>query len=121
MAELANYVIALATVALLLTATLYGLRWWMAQGGKAGLFKDRAPKRLAIVDQIAVDARRRLLLIRRDDMEHLIMIGGPSDIVIETAITSEAARPANPADTSKIAERAAAHSTLGNWKRTAQP
>lgn len=42
--------------------------------------------RLAIVDAASVDARRRLVLIRRDNTEHLLMIGGPTDIVIEPNI-----------------------------------
>ena len=33
-----------------------------------------------------VDQRRKLILIRRDDVEHLIMVGGPVDMVVETSI-----------------------------------
>ena len=42
--------------------------------------------RLSIVDVEEVDGRRRLVLIRRDRVEHLVMIGGPSDLVIESGI-----------------------------------
>lgn len=42
--------------------------------------------RLAVVDAEEVDGRRRLVLVRRDGVEHLLMIGGPSDIVIESGI-----------------------------------
>ncbi len=38
--------------------------------------------RLQIVESTVVDARRRLVLVRRDDVEHLIMIGGPADLVV---------------------------------------
>src|SRR5690606_36399351 len=34
----------------------------------------------------AVDSHRRLILIRRDDVEHLILIGGPTDVVVEQNI-----------------------------------
>ncbi len=47
--------------------------------------RGRLP-RLAVIDAAAVDGRRRLVLVRRDNVEHLIMIGGPSDIVIEPNI-----------------------------------
>ncbi len=47
--------------------------------------KNRQP-RLQVLDAAAVDTRRRLVLVRRDDVEHLIMIGGPTDIVIESRI-----------------------------------
>lgn len=49
--------------------------------------KNRQP-RLQVLDAAAVDTRRRLVLVRRDDTEHLIMIGGPTDIVIETGISA---------------------------------
>ncbi|UXN59851.1 flagellar biosynthetic protein FliO [Phyllobacterium zundukense] len=42
--------------------------------------------RLSVTDAAAVDNRRRLVLVRRDDVEHLILIGGPSDLVIEQNI-----------------------------------
>ncbi len=37
--------------------------------------RNRQP-RLQVLDAAAVDARRRLVLVRRDDVEHLILIGG---------------------------------------------
>ncbi len=90
----------------------YGSRFLLAAGG-VGLallllilvlwvIRSRAPSpfvrggrnrqpRLQVLDAAAVDARRRLVLVRRDDVEHLIMIGGPSDIVIESRILPAAA------------------------------
>ncbi|MGG7518705.1 flagellar biosynthetic protein FliO [Allorhizobium undicola] len=61
------------------------------------ILKNRAPSpfvrggrsrqpRLQVLDAAAVDARRRLVLVRRDNVEHLILIGGPSDIVVESGI-----------------------------------
>jgi len=50
------------------------------------LFGPRPAKRLDIVEQSNLDGRRRLVLIRRDDVEHLIMTGGPVDVLIETGI-----------------------------------
>ena len=47
--------------------------------------RGRQP-RLAVIDAAAVDARRRLILIKRDNVEHLVMIGGPTDIVVESNI-----------------------------------
>src|SRR5690606_34692475 len=49
--------------------------------------KNRQP-RLQVLDAAAVDTRRRLVLVRRDEVEHLAMIGGPTDIVIESGIKS---------------------------------
>ena len=52
--------------------------------------------RLAVMDAAAVDSQRRLVLVRRDDIEHLILIGGPTDVVVERDIRLHAAtrRPA---------------------------
>lgn len=62
----------------------------------ASLSSNRRAKqaRLAITDAAKVDDRRSLVLLRRDDVEHLIMIGGPTDIVIEGDIRRNA--PARP-------------------------
>jgi flagellar protein FliO/FliZ len=42
--------------------------------------------RLGISEYHEIDKDRRLVLVRRDDYEHLILIGGPQDVVIETGI-----------------------------------
>jgi hypothetical protein len=56
--------------------------------------------RLAVMDATAIDSHRRLVLVRRDDIEHLLLIGGPTDVVVERDIRLVAARrpPAAPAD-----------------------
>ncbi|MDB5508298.1 MAG: flagellar biosynthesis protein FliO, partial [Hyphomicrobiales bacterium] len=47
--------------------------------------RSRQP-RLGIVDAFDLDRQRQLVLVRRDNVEHLIMIGGPNDLLIEPAI-----------------------------------
>jgi len=47
--------------------------------------RGRQP-RLAVINAASVDGRRRLVLVRRDDVEHLLLIGGPTDVVIESNI-----------------------------------
>jgi hypothetical protein len=59
------------------------------------LFKPRPEPRLGVVEQASVDGRRRLVLIRRDDVEHLIMTGGPVDVVIENGINAARPEPAS--------------------------
>jgi hypothetical protein len=67
--------------------------------------KNRQP-RLQVLDAAAVDARRRLVLVRRDDVEHLIMIGGPTDIVIESRISDGSKETAVPAASFEVATSA---------------
>jgi len=42
--------------------------------------------RLAVLEAIQIDQRRRLVLFRRDTTEHLILIGGATDLVVEQGI-----------------------------------
>jgi flagellar protein FliO/FliZ len=72
-------VLALFLAALWLYRRLGGARIGAAAG------RGRQP-RLAVIDAASVDARRRLVLIRRDNVEHLVLIGGPTDIVVEQNI-----------------------------------
>jgi hypothetical protein len=76
--------------AFIVVLALIGLTAWLVRrfgathlGATAA--RGRQP-RLAVIDAAAVDGRRRLVLIRRDNVEHLLMIGGPSDVVIEPNI-----------------------------------
>ena len=69
--------------------------------------KNRQP-RLQVLDAAAVDTRRRLVLVRRDDTEHLIMIGGPTDIVIESGISTGAKPAAIPVEEALAVARVAA-------------
>jgi flagellar protein FliO/FliZ len=69
---------------------LIGLAAWLVRrfaGNRLGAntTRGRMP-RLAVIDAAAVDGRRRLVLVRRDNIEHLLMIGGPTDIVVESNI-----------------------------------
>jgi hypothetical protein len=54
------------------------------------LFAPRL-RRLAFVERAALDGGRKLLLVRRDDVEHLVLVGGPIDLVVETGIRSAGA------------------------------
>jgi hypothetical protein len=47
--------------------------------------RGRQP-RLAVINAASIDGRRRLVLVQRDDVEHLLLIGGPTDVVIESNI-----------------------------------
>ncbi|WP_454626448.1 flagellar biosynthetic protein FliO [Bradyrhizobium cenepequi] len=69
---------------------LIGLAAWLVRrfaGNRLGANANRGRMpRLAVIDAAAVDGRRRLVLVRRDNVEHLLMIGGPTDIVVEPNI-----------------------------------
>ena len=67
-----------AAFALAVTLGLFGLGVWaMRRFGPAGLFKftPQAHRRLAIVESLTLDASRRLVLVRCDAHERLILLG----------------------------------------------
>ena len=74
-----QFFIAFLIVLALIVLTFWAIRRFGGIGLGAGAARGRQP-RLAVIDAAAVDGRRRLVLIRRDNVEHLLMIGGPSDI-----------------------------------------
>jgi len=81
----------LAVAAILFVIAIGALMVWAFRAffsGHSGAqgFLRPLDKRLGVVETAPVDARRKLLLVRRDDVEHLIMIGGPLDLLLETGI-----------------------------------
>ena len=76
--------LAFGVVIILLAVFFWGLRRFGGERlGNSGA-RGRQP-RLAVIDAATVDGRRRLVLIRRDNVEHLLIIGGPTDVVVEPA------------------------------------
>ncbi len=110
-----------AFVAVLALIFLVG---WLARrfaGNRLGANTNRSRMpRLAVIDAAAVDGRRRLVLVRRDNVEHLLMIGGPTDIVVEPnivrAMPGRDQLPARPAVASPDAQaRIAPIPEPGGW------
>ncbi|GJD59670.1 flagellar biosynthetic protein FliO [Methylobacterium dankookense] len=75
-------IFAILTVVVLLVRRLSG--GGLAIPGRNGT-RGRQP-RLGIVDVYELDRQRQLILLRRDNVEHLLLVGGPNDVVIERNI-----------------------------------
>src|SRR5277367_7151670 len=77
-------------LAFLIVLGLIGATAWAVRRFGSGRLGNSSARgrmpRLAVIDHAAVDARRRLILVRRDNVEHLLMIGGPTDVVVEPNI-----------------------------------
>jgi flagellar protein FliO/FliZ len=76
-------------VAFLIVLGVIGAIWWIVRrfgSGRLGASTRGRQPRLGVIDHARVDNRRLLILVRRDNVEHLLMIGGPSDIVVEPNI-----------------------------------
>src|SRR3954465_5801722 len=76
--------------AFVLVLALIGAVAWLVRrfaGNRLGANANRGRMpRLAVIDAAAGDGRPRLVLVRRDNIEHLLMIGDPTDIVVESNI-----------------------------------
>ncbi len=97
-------------LAFLIVLGLIGAAAWAVRRFGSGRYgstgqRGRQP-RLAVIDHASVDARRRLILIRRDNVEHLLLIGGPTDVVVEPNIVRAmpASREAPAARAPAVAE-----------------
>ncbi|MEX2311113.1 MAG: flagellar biosynthetic protein FliO [Rhodospirillales bacterium] len=58
-------------------------------GFPVGATKFGEGRRIQVVEVSPLDSRRKLVLIRRDDVEHLLVISPTSEVVIEQGIRSE--------------------------------
>lgn len=84
-----------AAIALGIVIVLIVLGVWLVKllGDASRSVGRNRNRRLVVTEMIALDQRRRAMLIRRDGVEHLIVTGGPNDLVVESGIEP----PAQPA------------------------
>eukprot|EP01037_Dinobryon_pediforme_P024860 gene24860-26799_t len=75
----AQMVLALVVVLLFILVLAWLFRRFTGSDASKLKSNSKLRGRLAITDAKDIDSRRRLVLLRRDDVEHLILIGGPTD------------------------------------------
>ncbi len=118
-----KFIIVFPLVLVLIWAFVYGLKRFGGSAlGRSITPRGRQP-RLAVIESTSIDGRRQLWLIRRDNVEHLILTGGPTDLVVEPsivrAVSAAPARDAAPARvTPTLADtlpRAVPLADGGNW------
>lgn len=90
-----TYVTAALALGIVLVLIMLAV-WLIKLVGQAGRNVGRGRnRRLAVIEAVAIDAKRQAIIIRRDDVEHLIVTGGPTDILIEGGFAAPA-QPARP-------------------------
>ncbi|WP_337996015.1 flagellar biosynthetic protein FliO [Oleispirillum naphthae] len=81
------------TAILILIIGLILLAAWLIRRLGVGMTVARGAaksRRLAILEIRPIDAQRRLVLVSRDETQHLLLIGGQNDLVVETGIAPPA-------------------------------
>ncbi len=64
------------------------LSWVLKKAGVGGVMPKVSKRRLKVVEFLPLDHKRRLVLVRRDDREHLLVLGPDSETVVETGIAA---------------------------------
>lgn len=83
MAEYMRFVFAFAfVIALIGLLAFLAKRYGMGYRHVVGSTR----RRLSISEIMPLDSKRRLVLVRRDNREHLLVIGGTHDMVVENDI-----------------------------------
>ena len=102
-----RFAAALVFVLALIGAAAYALR---AFGLVSLVGRRPTDRRLSIVESLLIDARRRLVIVRRDDKEHLILISPTGETLVEGGF-----------DVKPVAEPQTAGANVVAFKTDAQP
>jgi len=89
--SLVRFALAFLFVLGLIGLFAWGLRYWAEKQKMLG--RMRTGRRLAVSETLTLDSRRRLVLVRRDDAEHLLILSPSSETVIETGIKAPMMEP----------------------------
>ncbi len=93
-------------MALVFVLALIALAGWAVRrfgGLRMGIPARAGNRRLEIVEIAPIDSKRRLVLVKRDDTEHLLLLGITQDLVVETGISSHRTGTAPGAGQAKAA------------------
>jgi flagellar protein FliO/FliZ len=77
-------------------ALIFAVAWIAKRLGLGGrLATPRGKRRLTVQEVLALDGKRRLVLLKRDGVEHLLLLGLNDDVVVETGILATGGNPAS--------------------------
>ena len=81
--EYLRFAAALIFVLALIGAAAFALRafGFMTPGNR-----NKAERRLTIVETMVLDPRRRLMIVRRDNVEHVLLLGLSGETIVERAV-----------------------------------
>lgn len=71
---------------LLVLALVGGAGLAVRRFGMPGVMKGQGTRRLAIVETLMIGPKQRLYILRRDNVEHLVLMGPDGSTVVESGI-----------------------------------
>ena len=80
---LVTVILALGIVLVLIVAAVWVLKFVFRATSSASSW---GRNRLMVVEKTNIDPKRQLVIVRRDNVEHVILTGGPQDMIIESGI-----------------------------------
>ena len=81
-----NAAFALGIVLVLVLLGLWAMKFFMQASANLSRGRNR---RLMVVESVQIDTKHKVTILRRDNVEHVIMTGGAQDVVLETGIAVE--------------------------------
>ena len=88
LSEILRFVSALVFVVGLIAACAWGARrFGLIPNGR----QTSLNQRLAVTETLAIDPKRKLIIVRLDDTEHLVLLG-EQDIVLDTGLPAKKTR-----------------------------
>ena len=79
---------------ILVVALIFAVAWIAKRLGLGGrIASGRGKRRLSVQEVLPLDSKRRLVLLKRDGVEHLLLIGMHDDLVVEAGIVPPQQKP----------------------------
>jgi flagellar protein FliO/FliZ len=67
---------------------VFALGWVLKRSGISGSALPGKGKRLGVVETAFLGPKHRLILVRRDEVEHLVLVGPNSNTLVESGIVN---------------------------------
>lgn len=100
MLDFARYFAGLVLVLGLLAGFAYLLRRGMMQGIFPGLAGAQTHRRMRVSESLLLDPRRRMVIVKVDDKEHVLLLGAAGEQLLDTRPALPDFEPEIPEETS---------------------
>lgn len=82
-------------VAFVFVMSLMGGLWLILRklGLSGPVVQTPGKRRLKVIESLSIDTRRRLVILQRDNIQHLVILGPTGETVVETQIPAPADDP----------------------------